>query len=354
MAKAQNVQVYLGANVVELEPNDESTRIVAVHLRTLGGTTGLVRARQVVLACGGIENARLLLLSNRRQSFGLGNRSALVGRFFMQHPHATVAHLVATNEDALVNFVPMHRNATARSGAGIAVSKMRQEELGILNGWVQVLADADKEGGFASFLEIWRAVRASSWPEDMPEKLRDVVLDINDVAGGIYYRLRDQIYPGEYRLQGARLRIQAEQAPNPDSRVTLAASRDALGLRRAQVDWKLTELDRKTALRVAQLVAEEFGRHGFGRVGLEAWLQRDDGLWAEDLWGGCHHIGTTRMADDPDRGVVNRNCRMHSIDNLYIAGSSAFPTTGWANPTLTIVALALRLAEHLKQRSTAG
>jgi hypothetical protein len=142
------------------------------------------------------------------------------------------------------------------------------------------------------------------------------------------------------------LDVVGEQAPNPDSRVTLSEDRDQLGLSRARLDWRLTELEKPSMAELVKAIGREFGRLNMGRVKLEDWLI--DSSWPASLHGANHHMGTTRMADDPKRGVVDRDCRVHGINNLYVAGSSVFPTSGSGVPTMSIVALALRLADHLK------
>ena len=129
----------------------------------------------------------------------------------------------------------------------------------------------------------------------------------------------------------------------------LAEERDALGSRRARLDWRLTETDKLSLNRIVRAMAEEFGALGLGRVRPAL---SDDADWPGEVLGGYHHMGTTRMADSPEHGVVDANCRVHGVANLYIAGSSVFTTGGASNPTLTLVALALRLADHLRtQRS---
>jgi choline dehydrogenase-like flavoprotein len=140
----------------------------------------------------------------------------------------------------------------------------------------------------------------------------------------------------------------SEQEPNPDSRIVLDRERDALGLRRARLAWRLGERDRRTVVAMAELLSAEFARLGVGEVVRPPWLAEKDG-WPETLYGGPHHTGTTRMADDPHAGVVDRDSRMHGIDNLYVTGPSVFPTGGYANPGLTTVAMAFRLADHLRQ-----
>jgi choline dehydrogenase-like flavoprotein len=150
--------------------------------------------------------------------------------------------------------------------------------------------------------------------------------------------------------------VRAEQAPNPDSRVVLTGERDALWMPRVALDWRFSALDKDTVRGTMQALDAEMRRTGMGTVTPEPWLADDGPEWEVDPLisnhpiGGFHHMGTTRMAASPRDGVVDADCRVHGVANLYVAGSSVFTTSGWANPTLTIVALALRLAGHLVKR----
>jgi choline dehydrogenase-like flavoprotein len=150
--------------------------------------------------------------------------------------------------------------------------------------------------------------------------------------------------------------IRAEQAPNPDSRVTLTGERDALGMPRVALDWRLSPIDKRSVRVTMEALDGELRRLDLGTCTPEPWLAEDGPDWEVDPLisnhpiGGFHHMGTTRMAASPRAGVVDADCRVHGVANLYVAGSSVFPTGGWANPTLTIVALALRLADHLGRR----
>ena len=136
--------------------------------------------------------------------------------------------------------------------------------------------------------------------------------------------------------------------PNPNSRIGLGKDLDAFGLRRVIVDWQLTAEDKRGVVTANRLLGAELGRGGFGR--LETSVPEDDDGWPSDMRGDQHHMGTTRMHRDPSMGVVDENCRVHGVANLYAASCSVFPTGGTFNPTLTIVALALRLADHVKER----
>ena len=150
----------------------------------------------------------------------------------------------------------------------------------------------------------------------------------------------------EGRAPIATLHVTSEQAPNPESRVVLTSDRDAFGQNRVDLAWRLGALDKRSLMRAHDAFAAEFGRLGIGRIRFD--LARDDTSWPDDLLGDCHHMGTTRMSDDPRRGVVDRNARVYGISNLFVGGCSVFPTGGYVPPTRTVVALALRLGDHLR------
>jgi choline dehydrogenase-like flavoprotein len=162
--------------------------------------------------------------------------------------------------------------------------------------------------------------------------------------GALWDKVINDRTPSEYNAY--ILKNYAETVPNAESRVTLSETRNALGQRIAKLDWRLSELDRKGLVEAHRILAHEVGRTQFGRF--QNQLPEEQDAILEEGHGGCHHMGTTRMHDDPSHGVVDRNCRVHECSNVYLAGSSVFPCAGWPNPTLTIVALALRLADHLK------
>jgi choline dehydrogenase-like flavoprotein len=171
--------------------------------------------------------------------------------------------------------------------------------------------------------------------------LRRILSDIDQVAALGYAYVTEP--RGNRRVLAAR--SLSEQAPNYDSRVRLSTHHDGLGRQQVQLDWRLTELDFCSVERFHQILTSAVATAGVGEF--RSSLDRD-GEWRKRVTGGRHHMGTTRMSYSPATGVVDAHCRVFGVDNLYIAGSSVFPTVGYANPTLTIVALALRLAEHLR------
>ena len=231
----------------------------------------------------------------------------------------------------------------------LSAERQRAEQLLNFDGLFTV--DDVGDSGFAALRRIWTAAGRGEWPDDLGADLWQALTDLDDTASGLMGRLGLR----EYQPSNAGLRMwcSAEAAPNPDSRVRLGDQLDALGMPRIALDWRLSELDKRSLLAAHQAVALELGRTGLGRLQIAEWLTADATSWSPTLEGGHHHIGTTRMSVDPSAGVVDAAARVHGIANLYVAGSSVFPTCGSANPTLTIVALALRLAAQLNERLAA-
>lgn len=337
LQKADNVRVILHANVLRLEPNAAGNEVRKVQLRSLDGKSGTVNARIVVLACGAMENARLLLLSGPNERTALGNDSGLVGRCFMQHIEITVADILVTNSAELAGFAKY-----TKEGVGIlpeiSIAKPAQQKHGILNSGFAIEKYSGSANRNRALRAIWGDLKRGHWPDNFSDKLRRVLADLTAFGGAKNADDKSM----------ASLRVRAEQQPDRESRISLSDQRDALGQPRIKVDWRLTRFDKRSIRESTLRIAEEFGRLNLGRLQLEDWLLKDDDAWPQPVWGGCHHLGTTRMSDDAAKGVVDRNCRMHGVGNLYVAGSSVFPTGGYVPPTLTIVALALRLADHLK------
>ena len=314
--RAPNVLLCLNATAVELERDAGTRGITRVRAAGVTGRALRVRATLFVLAAGGIENARLLLLAD------LGDDSGMVGRCFMEHPRDVSCRLVPADPWLLerCGLYDIHQDAR-----GIVMGRLaftdearRREELAAMSITIQPLPPPPR----------WPAVEA----------LRTRVL-------GPRTRLRSgwSRAPGGYRRSpGLELLINLEQVPDPENRITLGRERDRFGLPKAAIHWRWRALDRQNLARIHAIVAAELERHGLGRVEVSAGAPVDPNAH--------HHMGTTRMHRDPRRGVVDEHARVHGCSNLFVAGSSVFPTSGFANPTLTIVALALRLAEQLDKR----
>ena len=350
LQNAPSVHVYLHANLLNLHTNRDASVVDSIEIRTLDGKSGTVKAKTFVLATGAIENARLLLLSNRVEPKGLGNRFDLVGRFFMEHPEIDCGHVLPVNP---VKFLETYRRQWLDDLIylpGFRISPERQKEEKTLNCGAMVKYDMDPDSGIKAMIDVAGSMKKTGkLPDHLWSKLWNVLTDLDDVAAGAYnYFVHKREPIGNPKL--VRIDGITEQAPNPQSRVYLSDEKDRFGLNRPRLDWQLTELDKRGLSLLPRLIGTELGRLNLGRVRLADWLQDNGFEGAKGLGGGPHHMGTTRMADDPKKGVVDRDCRVHGNANLYIAGGSVFPTSGYTMPTLTIVALALRLADHLKTR----
>jgi len=329
------LRVVFHANAVEVEVNESASSVGAIRVQTLGGAEFRVKARRFVLASGALENARLLLASNSVAKTGLGNDRDLVGRFFMQH--IQVDHLIWAGDWEALR--PLGRGTT-QLDTGIATSitpeAAREYQMG---NWYCLRFERYSPSRRQLVRRTLRQLRSIYLEEDIEENVAAFVAGLEQEVGS------------EVKSSAVRIAERPEQAPNPDSRVWLGEERDALGMRRLVMDWRITDFERHTLDSARMILIRELGRLGMGRI-------RD---WPDDyvpgegfLHGGNHHYGTTRMHDDPSQGVTDRNARVHGIENLYIAGGSIFPTSGVASPTVTIIALAARLASELKKQFRVG
>ncbi|HYE50918.1 MAG TPA: GMC oxidoreductase, partial [Azospirillaceae bacterium] len=348
---AGNVTVLLRADVLELVATERADHVERVRVAAPGGGRFTVRAGTVVLATGGIENARLLLLSDGVRRDGLGNAHGWVGRCFMDH--------VALEAGRFLPSRPLPAGlCTDFSGPDgvevrplLEVSADRRRDEGLPRALVAIRAEGARghaSRGVKALRTLARQVRSGDLPDNLWHHLGQVLGDIDAVGALALERVLGPVATAhaDAALEPATVDMFLELVPNPASRITLSEERDALGRRRASLDWRLSELDRHTVRRTLEIVGAELGRLGLGRLAPVP-LEEE---WAGTVTGSFHHMGTTRMAAEPRWGVVDRDCRVHGIDNLYIAGSSVFATGGSGTPTLFLTALAARLADHLKEQ----
>jgi choline dehydrogenase-like flavoprotein len=292
---ASNISVFLNAHVLKINHESDLVREISV---ASGTTLFSVRAKIFVLACGGIENPRILLTSN------VGNEHDQVGRYFMDHPKGRCGIIEMYRPIDLSDFTD---SSGVGSYIGLQLSDTVQKEFGILNSYVMIEPLFEN-----SFIQ---------------KILRRFVC--------------------KRKTHLAILRNFMEQAPVCSNRVYLSESVDNYGIPKVKIDWSISELDKKTMIILHRIFRDELERLNIGV--LQSPLL-GEGLVDFPITGDAsHHMGTTRMGVDPTSSVVDRDCKVHSNKNLFIAGSSVFPTGGYANPTATIVALSLRLADHIKK-----
>jgi choline dehydrogenase-like flavoprotein len=324
LEQAPDIRLMLDTQLLSLRADVPSGRVTHAELLAPEGKVELA-GRAFVLACGGIENARVLLLSDQDQPGGLGNRHDLVGRYFTEH----------------INSLEVGRVLFSQSVQGKG-----QEPFHLYRAPSLDPARGHRVRGMFSIDPAYRAKRR--WANVLvhhvfdPWRLTEFESGLASVSASM---TRHAGLSAAADAPRAELVVIAEQRPNRDSRVTLSEQRDRLGLRQARLDWKLQDEDARTVREVLELVADRLGMAHMGRVQVRL---DEEAPWSTTR-GGCHHMGTTRMHTDPSRGVVDADCRVHGLHNLWLAGSSVFPTGGAANPTLTLVALALRLARRLQQ-----
>lgn len=303
-----DITLCLQANVFRLEP--AGARIGAVEVLDYDGGRTTVRAGTFVLACGGIENSRILLHSNALANGQVAPRAETLGRYWMEHPHFTIGSAILFKD---------FRADTKR--AHYALDAATRARLGVLGCGIRV--QDVRYGG-----------------------TKKMVSDIACVAPGLSIWAMEKF---GYRLAcGARIRAAWEQEPRSVNRIELSRTDvDRFGVPRSVLHWSKSEADIRTLRETAVQFGRWMAETEQGRLRLEGWVFGDYEPPADDELGGYHHMGGTRMADSPVDGVVDRDCRVWDMENLYVCGSSVFPSGGHANPTLTIVQLAVRLGDRL-------
>jgi choline dehydrogenase-like flavoprotein len=346
LERAANVHVFLNANATEIADSRKDRG--SVRVACLSGTRFTIRARAVVMAAGGIENARLLLASTADGARGLGNDRDLVGRFFMDHLSLETGLIVPAAQD--LSMFDLYELPARRLNAGprgvptkayLVFTAETMRRLSILNvSAIMSRAWLPPSQESPAYHALQRAIAR---PSRLWSQIKTMIEGWDDVVSGLYWKAFEQARP----LRLYTVRFMTEQAPNRDSRVTLGNARDALGVPVAKLDWRLNELDYHSIRMASRQLAVELGRSGLGRM--QPWCAHEtDEEIDRRITAGAHHMGTTRMHSDPSRGVVDTQCRVHGTRNVYVASSSVFPTAGHAAPTITIVALAIRLARHLR------
>lgn len=303
-----NIDVRLHESLVDLEFDADGTITGAVFHHFPSGERRTLHGHQFVLACGGIENARLLLHINRQHDVTFGG--PMLGQYFMEHLHVDEAGTLVMLDSAYLHST-------------VGTNNVR---------FFKPTAEASAEQNLLQCVVRVFALEMDSEQRVFAERLAALT------------RL-----PDSHTWRVFALGMVSEQAPRADNAVILDETTDALGMPHTRLRWTASDRDINTLRWTAMRFGEFVARTNLGRCRFEPWVF--DTARPVVPTGGAHHMGTTRLAGDPSRGVVDTDCRLYGTRNLYVAGSSVFPTGGHANPTLTIVQLALRLADHLATRA---
>lgn len=344
-----DVRLLVHATVNGITLDRDSDAVASVTAVSLGGAAVKVLARRFVLAMGGIENARLLLQPDESRPEGLGNRHDLVGRYFMEHPHISSGAFEPSDAATFGHALnPSFRFARRRSVAAIAVAPVEQQRQRLLDyhAFIMPLYRGQDSEAYEALATMARNSRAVSRLYRGNVRLADILKNAPQVLlGALGAKLHLRLLQQMLHLVNV-----VEPVPDRDSRVRLGLSRDRLGMLQASLDWRCGAAECETMRRSQGILKAGLAEMGLGRLRIDRTIEETT---VPPLRWGWHHMGTTRMAHSSRAGVVDADCRLHGVPNLYVAGSSVFPTAGDNFPTLTIVALAIRLADHLAERDQA-
>ncbi len=368
---AANIRVVLHANVTQVRTCPDGGAVAGLAAASLATTSVAgrrfeVSAETYVLAAGGLETTRLLLASRDYHAAGIGNAHDQLGRHYMCHlagtlgalrPHVAVHHGYTLAEDGAYcrRRFTLRPDAQRRLRTGNFTARLHHPRIG----------DPSHRSGALSALYLAAPLITPEYATRLQDGGRGLAAHLahaGNVARAPVQTARFMLHLLGRRMLADRkfpsiivappsgcfsLDVHAEQLPNPDSRVTLGSGTDALGMPPLRVDWRHLPADIDTVRLSLRALSADLARTGaatldYDEAAVEELMLRDGAY-------GGHHIGTARMSASPREGVVDGDCLVHGMRNLFVAGSAVFPTSGQANPTLTIVALALRLAEHLKE-----
>ena len=363
-AKVGNVRIMLHATVTELEANESGAAVETAVIKTFNGKTIRVRARHFIIASGGFQTPRLLLNSRNRFEHGLGNQNDVVGRYYIDHGLVPSGNLYP-HDPKIINSLGIYdmrlmEGCSVLGKLSLSEKVMREEGLRNFCATLFPMPEPHEVQAILSMKSIAVDLAGRKFPKQLPTHLFNMLRGSRHLLFMLNQKLRHggTLMPGfgqggwskfddnEKKYRRLELMAFIEQTPDPENRVTLIDEKDELGKEKIRVHFEWSEDDVRSIARAQQIMHEELQKTGIGKV-VPGEL-RENGLPHVGSEGLHHLMGTTRMSDDPKFGVVDANCTVHGVGNLHIASSSVFPTGGYANPTITILALALRLADRLK------
>ncbi len=350
---SRNIDLITSANVTNLACNSGGNLIEKVAVQTVSGKSFFVNAKNFILASGGIENPRLLLISNKVHESGIGNGHDQVGRYFTDHLffYSGVLQSDKMIMKKILNSSTHSMFNTKGYRELITPDYNYLSNNRVLNFYSYLLTRPDykltkdyyKEGNQSAMI-IKDDMLNARIPIDFILHLKTVLND----AGILLKLFFDKLKGGIQYNNQLTVRSCIELAPDPENRVMLSQKKDKLGINQVNLKWKLRDLDKYTVIKLHEFLEMKFRKSDI--FNLKVNENFIDQQFPYSYESGHHHTGTTKMSDNPKKGVVDKDCKVHGVSNLYIAGSSVFPTAGVANPTLTIIALAIRLSDHISNK----
>lgn len=309
----QDIDCLYNANIVDMRLDSSHQTVKSMAIASHEGNHTDITAKDFILCLGGIENPRFLLNCDQQMPGGIGNQNGMVGRCFMEHLNVPIGSF-------------LHKDPEEASPMQFFTDDIfcSDQEIGKSNLSMSMVNKIKSYGRTRAIKTFFKNIACNLEIEEKVQFISDFSCPGMGTIGSL-----------------------VEQAPNLDSRVSLSKAKDNMGLRRAKLDWKIAKYDERTIRSTAIEMAKQFSQADLGNIKLADFIL--DKSLPIKYGHHAHHMGTTRMSEDPKYGVVNTDCKVHDVDNLYIAGSSVFSTGGACNPTMPIVQLSLRLADHLIQ-----
>jgi len=319
LKKSKKISLYIHANLTKIQLNNNLTVVKSLNFTNNKKIDFRFHAKQYVLALGSIENARMLLANNSQIPYGIGNGGGMVGRCYMEHMNIRYGRFASDNPDYWKQG-KLHLNPSA--------DLMKKHKIG---------------NGVISFDPDFPAISYGR-TRALKQALRELVCKSGNITD-LSRKLMDFDCPGDGVITSL-----IEQSPNMNSRITLdKVEKDVFGIPKVITNWQINRYDENTIRTIGIEAAKEVAKLGVARVKLEEFILEDSKV-IKEIGHHCHQMGTTRMSTTDKEGVVDRNLMVHGVDNLYMAGSSVFPTGGGCNPTFTVVMMAARLADHLSRK----
>lgn len=349
LASFDNIKIIIHADVVDLDYSAAEEKVESITFLSAKSNRHKVKAKIFVMCFGGIENARMLLSFNEKYENKIGNKNDNVGRYFMDHPVVRGAHFFA--HDPSIYGLYDITELTGRIVVGffkfkkdfLIRNKITNLRMPISPATNYVLSD-----GISSHHILGDALKQGDVPDALGTHLMNYIRDIDMVAEAVARKgFNTKLFDHADDIGGYELAVMIEQTPHRENRIKLSEIRDRLGIKKLEIDWEVKAEDRERYWKGMEFFASEVARHSLGRVKLLK--ERESRLWGSQLSFGNHHMGTTRMSSDESKGVVDSSQKVFGTRNLYIAGSSVFPTGSHVPPTLTVVATTIRLADKIRK-----
>ncbi len=348
--QSDNIRIIQDANLITLKRSENDEDIKEIEVSNYEKTVVKnISAKIFILCAGGIENARILL-NNALAIYKKDKKpdNVIVGKYFQDHPGIQIGELIPLNEKELQKTFNTHFYKNKKNSIRFSLNQNYQKINNLLNVSGSVMFWPNENSFLGNLSKVKNSIQNKS-VKDFVVNLFNTIFKINELFISIYYYLfkRRIVKPNSKYI----LNLSLEQEPDINSCITLSGEKDRFGLSKTKLHWDISYLTWKTTIEFSKIIKNEFERLGLGKVILSSEINYENKNWKQIFGDQNHHIGSTRMGESEISSVVNSNCRLWQTKNLYVAGSSIFTTSGHSNPSLTIIALAIRLSDYIKNNN---